>query len=569
MRRSLVLVVVLGCATPRPAPRTDEARVDALADDYVRVYHRAHPEDADRAGWPGVAHDRLSDRSPAGIAAWDREVDRIDEAQRAIDADHLRGPAWTTLGLLREELAGQRAQRICRRERWAVDHLGGWQVELPALAAVQPVGTPALRDQALARWRDLPRYVDVEIANLRDGLRAGYAVPKSVVARVLAELEPLASAAPEASPFYDPARRDRDPAFQSTWRELVTSAITPAIARYRAFLRDEYLPAARDELGISHNPDGVACWRALFRIQTSLERAPEDTQRLGEARVATLMHEIAAIGERAFATADPIAIVQRAQGDPAARFADDDAVLAFMRETAERARRAMPQILREVPPTDVRIEPFPAYASDGASDRYERASEDGSRPARYLVNLAFDRDAGRGQAEITVFHEAWPGHHLQIAVADRRAAHPLAKLAQTTAFVEGWARYAEQLADELGLYRSDAARILRRAWPGRGMVVDPGIHLFGWTRERAIAFLAESGMPVTVADALVDRISVWPAQLTAYDTGALEIFALRDEARAKLGDRFDLSRFHACVLAAGPVTLRMLRELVVSCLRSR
>jgi uncharacterized protein (DUF885 family) len=155
---------------------------------------------------------------------------------------------------------------------------------------------------------------------------------------------------------------------------------------------------------------------------------------------------------------------------------------------------------------------------------------------------------------------------LQIATAGKRPVHPIAKLAATNAYIEGWARYAEQLADELGLYRSPSARVLRRVWPGRGMVVDPGIHLFGWTRERALAFIEDSGMPPTIAESLVDRISVWPAQLTAYDTGALEILALRDEAERRLGARFDLRKFDTCVLATGPVPLRMMRRAVSACM---
>jgi uncharacterized protein (DUF885 family) len=564
-----VMLLTLGCARPQLLVRdATRAQVNALADEYVRVYLAAHPEEADRDGWPGALHNRLSDRSPRGLAAWAQEVDRIFEAQRGIAEDALYGqPEWLTLGLLREALETERAARICRRELWAVDHLAGWQVALAELAAKQPMGPEEYRAEAFSRWRALPAFIDTEISNLREGQRRGYSAPKSVVQRVLDQLEPMTRADPASSPFYALALHEGDAAFRDAWRALVVGSITPAIVRYRDFLRREYLPAAREALGISHNPDGAACWRALFRGETSLDRPAEQTLHLGEERVASMTRDVLAIGEPVFGTASPVEIVQRAADDPRTRFANTDELLAFMRDAVERSRKAMPKVVVDAPAAAVEIEPYPAYSSEGASDGYEPASEDGRRPARYRMNLAVDVAAGRAQAEITAFHEAWPGHHLQIATAgSRNGVHPISRLVGTNAYIEGWARYAEQLADDLGLYTTVSARVLRRAWPGRGMVVDPGIHLFGWTRERALAFMEESGMPATVAEALVDRISVWPAQLTAYDTGALEIFALRDEAQKRLGDRFDVRRFDACVLATGPVPLRMLHRAVTACL---
>ena len=161
-------------------------------------------------------------------------------------------------------------------------------------------------------------------------------------------------------------------------------------------------------------------------------------------------------------------------------------------------------------------------------------------------------------------HETYPGHHLQDSVAGEiPAAHPITRLVFNDGYGEGWARYSEALAEEMGLYSSDYALANRRLWPGRGMATDPGIHLFGWSRERAAEFMAESGrMTPDEADATVDRIAVWPAQFTAYDTGGLEFFALRAEAERALGSGFDIRAFHDAVLGNGSVTLPMLRQQV-------
>jgi uncharacterized protein (DUF885 family) len=209
------------------------------------------------------------------------------------------------------------------------------------------------------------------------------------------------------------------------------------------------------------------------------------------------------------------------------------------------------------------VEPFPAFQrGTGGSSRYE-SSVDPAKPAYYRINSETWAEETRGSAEITAVHEGYPGHHMQIAIANALGTSRFANLIGNSAFVEGWGRYAEMLAEEAGIYQTDYALMTRRLWPARGMVVDPGIHLMGWTREQAVSFMQESGR-FTLADDedAVDRIAVWPGQLTAYDSGGLEIMALRREAEAALGKRFDIREFHQRVLENGPVPLPRLRSNV-------
>jgi uncharacterized protein (DUF885 family) len=223
------------------------------------------------------------------------------------------------------------------------------------------------------------------------------------------------------------------------------------------------------------------------------------------------------------------------------------------------------------PQADIAVEPYPEFLEREASDSYWPAAEDGSRPAKYMITLHEFGEVTRSNAEITAFHESYPGHHLQLGLArERSAAHPITRLVGNSGFAEGWARYAEALAEEMGLYSSDYARANRRLWPSRGMVVDPGIHLYGWTREQATSYMAESGrFPPEIAASAVDRIAMWPGQLTAYDTGALEFFALREQAEAALGERFDIREFHDALLGNGTVTLPMLREQMQAWLEAK
>ena len=185
-----------------------------------------------------------------------------------------------------------------------------------------------------------------------------------------------------------------------------------------------------------------------------------------------------------------------------------------------------------------------------------------AKPALYALQAGRIEDARRATMAITAVHEAYPGHHLQFAYASGIKASQLSRLASNSAYAEGWARYAERMADEIGLLATPQARISRRAWPARGMVVDPGIHLGRWSREKAAAYLMETGRSRKQADEMIDRIAIIPGQLTAYDSGGLEMVALRDEAKAALGSRFDLKKFNAVVLGDGIVPLALLRRTV-------
>jgi uncharacterized protein (DUF885 family) len=569
MRPSRVILtplLALACAAPplraQAAPADDAARVTALADEYVAAFLAAYPEEAEMSGFTLERHDGLTDNGPAALAAWRAREDAWLATLASVDAAGLRGrPEWITYGMLRERLQASQAVRVCRMELWGVNQMSGWQVNVSRLGQVQPVGSPVLREQALARWGRLPDYVDNEIAWLREGVRRGYTTPRPNVQLVIRQLDGILAMQAEQSPLYGPAQRDSTPAFRADWEALVREGLLPAVRRYRDYLASEYLPAARETLGVGALPDGRACYQAAFRTYSTLDRAPEETFRLGQERVARNVEEVREIGRRSYGTADLDSIRMRARGE---RFADREALLAFSREAVERARAQVPGWFRTVPRAPVVVEPHPAFLEATASDQYFAAAEDGSRPAQYRINLGVPGEKTRAGAEITAYHETYPGHHLQISAAQELpGAHPVSRLVGSGSYVEGWARYAEALAEEMGLYTGDGPRVDRRLWPARGMVVDPGIHLFGWTREQAVEYIVAAGrFDRAFSEALVDRIVAWPGQLTAYDTGGLEIFALRAEAERALGDRFDVREFHDVVLRNGAVTLPMLRESV-------
>ena len=538
--------------------------VNDIADRYFQARIAAVPELPYFVGLPVEDHAALSDNSPQAQAAWEQVEDQIHAALQAVDAEALRGqPEWITHGILTEYIGAQIGTRVCRSELWDVNHMGGWHGSYSRVADYQPVDTPPHRESALARWAQFDDYIDQEVANLQRGLAAGYSAPKSVVEKVIQQVSGMIEAPAAQAPFLSPARRASDEAFKTQFGKLHEEQILPALRRYRDFLTQTYLPAARTELSITANPDGRACYDASLRAYTSLDRPGEAVFELGQKTVAANRARVIELGEEQYGLDDFEAILARVADDPDDKFKSAEALLEASRTFVEKAEASMPAWFNDPPQQSVKVEPHPDYvAAAGASSRYEAPSED--RPGVYRINLHQPEEQSIGDAEVTAAHEAWPGHHLQIAIAQNvQGVHQATRLAFNSGFTEGWARYAEALAEEMGLYKSQSAPITRRAWPARGMVVDPGLHLYGWTREQVRDYILESRrMGPTEATNAADRIAMLPGQLTAYDSGALEIFALRRQAEAALGERFDIKAFHDRVLEHGNVPLPLMQANV-------
>jgi uncharacterized protein (DUF885 family) len=561
-------------AAEQPKPRIEghAARVVELADTYVAEYIKSFPEQATFSGVTLPHHDGLSDNSLAALERWEGLEDSWSKELAKIDSAALFGkPEWVVLGFLREAVEASRQLRVCRYELWPVNQMSGWPFMTTQLAAIQPVGSELARREALARWSKLPTYLTHELDNLREGLRRGYTTPKPNVELFIKQVDEMLAKPVEEWPMYSPAARDESPEFKQAWAALLSKQIKPAAERYVQFLKNEYLGKARENIAIKANPQGEQCYQASFRSYTTVDRPAKETFELGRREVERNLADALAIGKKDLQANTLPTLLHRLNEDRQNRFTSRDELLAYARAAVERAKVHMPKWFARVPEAKITVEPYPDILERTASDSYWPAAQDGSRPAMYRISLYSFAQTTRSNTEITAFHEAYPGHHLQLALAaERPTSHPITRLVINSGFAEGWARYAEALSEEMGLYSSTYALANRRLWPARGMVIDPGIHMFGWTREQAVAFAAESGrFEPEVAKALVDRVAMWPGQLTAYDTGALEFFSLRKQAQETLGSRFDIREFHSVLLENGTVTLPMLREQVAHWLKNK
>jgi uncharacterized protein (DUF885 family) len=315
-------------------------------------------------------------------------------------------------------------------------------------------------------------------------------------------------------------------------------------------------------VALSDLPNGTACYAAFLRANTTLSRTPQQVFKLGEETVSANLSQVEKLGQRRYQTADIATILKAIKTNPAEHFQSKDDLLTFSQDFLERTKRiTAAKLIPAMPDQDVVIRPLSAFEeAAGVGSRFQR-EPDSARPVVYLIKLSDWATQTRAQAEITALHETAPGHYLQKALAAQlQKPTKLSKFVDNAAYSEGWARYAEAMGEEAGIYDTDDAAILRRMWPARGMVVDPGLHVFHWSRQQAIDYVVKSGrFTADEANDYVDRIAVMPGQLTAYDSGGLEIMALRAEAESKLDKRFDLRAFNQAVLEEGVVPLGELR----------
>jgi uncharacterized protein (DUF885 family) len=569
--RSVILLVVGACGrTVEPDADALAARVTALADSTFATRLSVDPELGTQFGITAAEHGRLNDNSPEGIRVARARWDTLRAAVAAIDPAPLGGRAeWILYGLMREQLEAERAMRVCREELWGVaSYVNGWQARFTDLAIIQPVGTDTLRALALARARAIGPWIDAEIANLRQGITAGYSSPQVIVRNVIRQVDDLLATPVRASPFYSPALRDSMPEFAAALAGIIEAQIHPAMRRYRDFLQQEYLGKAREALGVTANTDGVACYAATIRSFATVEVPPDTVFAQGLAEMARIEGEMREIAERSFGGESLATLLPRLRTEPRYTFTTSREIIDSSEAILARAKTAMGQWFGRLPRADMIIQPYPEFRQRaGAPGQYQPAPEDGSRPAIFLINPSDPTRKARADIETTALHEGIPGHHLQVAIANEQTdVHPLIRYSFSSGFGEGWALYAERLGDEMGLFSSDVARmgmLGSEAFRAARMVIDAGIHTKGWSREQALEYLlSRTFLTGNVAEGEVDRYISWPGQAPSYMIGRNEIMRLRERARTALGDRFDIRVFHDRVLENGTVPLATLRTVV-------
>ncbi len=554
--------------------------VNQLADELVDVIFDRNPVDASLLGVRD-REDRLSDFSETAEKATRDRLNDIVARARALDAADLTSIDRVTRAVVLQQaeamLDGLHTHSV---EYTVTDSVFDPAIGMLAMLSMVGIVEYEHADGYLVRLAGIPDVLAVLVERRRAGVAAGRAPVRRLVQAAVEHFDRYL-----ADPGNDPLRTPVPPAdgsvdveaFAAERDHVLEAHVYPAIARYRDALANDVVPYGRpdDKPGLCWLPDGEDYYARYARLHTTTDRTPGDLHRIGLDVVARLAAEYAEVGERAFGTRDLTEIFARLRTDPAMRWNDGAELLAAARSAIRRAEQVAPRWFAALPRQQCVVEPVPAAEAPGAGVAYYTPpAMDGSRPGTYYANTYQAEQRDRFNSEAIAFHEGVPGHHFQLTLALERPELPLLrKIADVTAYAEGWGLYAERLADEMGLYSDDIARLgmlSEDSMRASRLVVDTGLHAMGWSRQQAVDFMLENTANSRIEiETEVDRYIAAPGQALSYMVGRLEIQRIRAEAEQALGDQFDIREFHDVVLGNGLLPLNVLDEVVRDWVRAQ
>lgn len=448
--------------------------------------------------------------------------------------------------------------------------------------SAQPFNTVEDYDNWLKRLDGFIPWVDRAIANMRIGMGEGVVLPVLVVERVLPLLQAHVVGDAADSVFYQPLKNFPDAIPEqnreqmiAAYESMIANKVIPAYKRLHDFMAEEYMPHARESHGIGALPGGKGWYAHQVKFHTTTDLTPEQIHEIGKTYAEELYKEIEAVKNTVGFEGDMKAFFRFLREDPQFYFDEPGQLVQSYRDVKTDIEQRLPRLFDLVPESEYVIKPIEEFrAASSAAAHYMPPAPDGSRPAVFYVNTHDIGSRPDWERESLFIHEAVPGHHFQIALAQEQEDLPaFRRFGGQTAYVEGWALYAETLGGELGLYTDPYQRLGALAndiWRANRLVVDTGLHAFGWTREQAIDWM-ESNSPITHTNAVaeVERYMVVPGQALAYKVGQLKIRGLRREAEDRLGDRFDIKDFHRQVLADGSMPLTLLERKIADWIASQ
>ncbi|RFP14070.1 DUF885 domain-containing protein [Duganella sp. BJB488] len=442
----------------------------------------------------------------------------------------------------------------------------------------QPLGTVKQYQAYLSRLNQLPAWIDQAIANMKQGMRSGVVQPKAITVAMLPQFQNLRAETPETSIYYSPVTRFPAGFSEADQRKLtaaylhaVEGGIAPALNRLVSFLQNEYLPASRASSGWSALPNGAAWYAARIKDSTNLPLTPDAVHALGLKEVARIQQQLAALGPKLGYDGPEKQLPQWvAAQDKFKIFTTDEQVLDAYRAIYATVQTKLPTYFSLVPKAKLELHLEPELTRATASDHYTPSAADGSHPGVFWPVVNDPKKYSRVDMVSLFLHEGVPGHHLHAALLKELDLPDFRKFStenpNSAAYTEGWALYSETLGREMGLYEDPVAyyghlnaEMLRAA----RLVVDTGLHAKGWSREQAIAYLADTlGWSEARARNQIERYMVWPAQALSYKIGSLKILELRARAQATLGDKFSYQKFHEVVIGDGTLPLPILEARV-------
>jgi len=459
-----------------------------------------------------------------------------------------------------------------------LNHFFGFHTFYPTFASGQgaaPFKTVQDYDNNLKRHKEFIVLMDRSIDRFRQGMATGVFETKMTITNVVDQLNTQLAQKTEESPYYGPVLKfpegfsDADKARLTTeYRDIIENGLYPANARLRDFLRDSYLPLAREQVGLSAMKGGEGLYQYMIEQTTTLPLKADEIHNLGLSEVARITSGMEAIRKEVGFKGTLPEFFEHLRSDPKFKLASRDALTQGYYDIGKIVDSKISTQFKYLPKAPLEIKPYEEFREKyEAGGSYQPGTPDGSRAGTFYFN-AYDLPSRTSPGMTTLYlHEGAPGHHFQISIAQENEKLPaFMRFGGNTAYVEGWALYSETLGYDMGLFKDPYQRfgtLSDEMLRAMRLVVDTGLHSKGWTREQAIDYmLANSDMGKTDATAEVERYIAIPTQALAYKIGALTIMRLKDKAKAQLGKKFDVREFHNQVLNTGALPLTVLEKKI-------
>ncbi len=455
-----------------------------------------------------------------------------------------------------------------------VNQMNGIHIDAPQLVTVLSFQTVKDYDDYIARLKQLPRVFDEDTANMRKGMANGLMPPKFLLEKVVDQINGIATLAPDQTPFAQPFK-EFPPSFSEADKTRLKTAglaaikdnVLPAYAKLATFVKDEYVPKGRTEVGVWSLPNGDAIYAFEVRQSTTTDKTPEEIHQIGLQQVAEIEKQQLEIANR-LGFKDLKSFRESVKANPKLYAQSREQILDLYRKYTAQMKPQLPKLFGRLPNADLIVMPVePFREKDAPGAQYVTGTPDGSRPGHVEVNTSEPEKRMIISIESTTYHEGIPGHHLQGTIAQEvKGLPPFRQHAWYGAYGEGWALYSERLGKEVGFYQdpySDFGRLEDEMLRAIRLVVDTGLHYKHWTREQVVQYFHDhSAIDEPNVQSETNRYIAWPAQALSYKMGQLKILELRARAQQQLGSQFDIREFHDEVVDSGALPLDVLEEQV-------
>ena len=555
------------------AATAEHQQLESLLNEEWQYELRTAPEFATAIGDKRY-NARFSDQSPqANQADIDQRRGFLKKFE-ALDASGFSKQDALSLGLMIRKLRQDIEGAQFRPWEMPVNQYSGPHTDLIELISVTPFNDVADCENYIARLRLVPQMFEQVTANMRQGMRDHLMPPRYLLEKAATQAQEIANTKAEASPFLKPV--EKFPAtisavdqqrLRAAILEGVNRDVIPAYHKLADFLRDDYAPQGRTDPGVWALPDGDARYRFAVREMTTTDLTPDQIHEIGLKQLAETEAEMLALAHK-LGYKDLASLNDHIKKDRQFYATSGQQLLELYSKYAQQMEARLPSLFGRLPKNKLIVVPMdPFRAKDSVPADYSPGASDASRPGRINVNEYDPQHRLLLNVEAIAYHEGVPGHHLQFSIAQELPGiPPFRRYGEYTAFTEGWAFYAERLGKEIGFYQdpySDYGRLENEMWRDIRLVVDTGVHAKHWTRDQMVEYFHRyTAMDDQNVNTEVDRYIAWPGQALAYKLGQLEILKLREEAKSKLGTKFDLRAFHDEVVGYGPLPLDVLDKQV-------